>query len=573
MAVATQRSRGNVSQTSNSATKLQKTTINPSPSKEEILETSKASTSTTSRKNFTTSNHLDSPRGGNHSTTTQHLSNTNIHISNSNHISHISNNNISNSNTNVSSHWRFIRNNRNSYKDRFIRLRLLICEIISYACKSQNRWWFIAVSFLIFLIFFLSYIMFVNESHFQYKLILIEGDFSDGNIEEIDDISDRTIDGNINIDVNIDNNNNNNENSKEQQVIKYENKHKNSKDSSKEIGIGGKGNGNDGNSLFNNNNNGMKPHIHHKYNITSIIAISDRNNINENSNIANINKQSSIIHNYKIINSNLNLNNQEEVPAYMKINLVPAEDSDNNDKNKENNENSIKSHLNPKYLTNKHNRILYPSINGNNSDCVSIYHTQLLNTNINDSDTENTNTNQNTNRNNVVNIPYNPYPHIPIQLPRRISTNLNKYPRDKQIRLKITEERRFRYGCQHRGKVFGIGMFKTGTSSLTDALNILGYPCAFGSSTTSCKHSPLWNYYYDWSFPYFIGSDDISWMFQHPGVLKYILYVVYLVLFLFEFVVCLSLRETLLSLHESKKIKKQIKKLNKNIFCILLFLL
>ena len=50
-------------------------------------------------------------------------------------------------------------------------------------------------------------------------------------------------------------------------------------------------------------------------------------------------------------------------------------------------------------------------------------------------------------------------------------------------------------------------MFKTGTSTVVDALKILGYPCI----VASCSYQPIWDHLRDWQTPYFVGSDDISW--------------------------------------------------------------
>ncbi|ETO13407.1 tetratricopeptide TPR_2 [Reticulomyxa filosa] len=47
--------------------------------------------------------------------------------------------------------------------------------------------------------------------------------------------------------------------------------------------------------------------------------------------------------------------------------------------------------------------------------------------------------------------------------------------------------------CKHQGKVFGIGLMKTGTTSLVRALQYLDYFCG----DNSCRHTGLWEYVHD----------------------------------------------------------------------------
>ena len=88
----------------------------------------------------------------------------------------------------------------------------------------------------------------------------------------------------------------------------------------------------------------------------------------------------------------------------------------------------------------------------------------------------------------------------------------------------ITKNIQHNHNCEYQGKVFVIGMFKTGTKSVQKALNLLGYPCYVYDDDnvrmSSCSFNNVW-YLYDPIFPYFVGVDDISWVL-YDEYLKYI---------------------------------------------------
>ncbi len=82
--------------------------------------------------------------------------------------------------------------------------------------------------------------------------------------------------------------------------------------------------------------------------------------------------------------------------------------------------------------------------------------------------------------------PYNPYPSIPTQ-----NAIIPSKDKDKQSRHRYNRAK-----CTHRGKVFAIGHFKTGTKSIKRGLEALGYRCFW----KSCKFIAMWNYF---------GGDDM----------------------------------------------------------------
>ena len=136
---------------------------------------------------------------------------------------------------------------------------------------------------------------------------------------------------------------------------------------------------------------------------------------------------------------------------------------------------------------------------------------------------------------------FNPCPAIPKQKTRlsqlyNISTKkiqyqsqpqLNHFLRDTSKTLddrlslkKLSKLKRKTAGiiCDFNGKVFGIGMFKTGTTTLRNALHKLDY---FGYYT---EHFWVPNNWYRNIFDiYRFSSDDISWMFYQSDVIKRIL--------------------------------------------------
>ena len=72
--------------------------------------------------------------------------------------------------------------------------------------------------------------------------------------------------------------------------------------------------------------------------------------------------------------------------------------------------------------------------------------------------------------------------------------------------------------CDFNGKVFGIGMFKTGTKTLRESLKKLGY---FGYYTERFWMPIDW--YTHIMDMYRFSSDDISWMFYQSDIIKQIL--------------------------------------------------
>ncbi len=68
--------------------------------------------------------------------------------------------------------------------------------------------------------------------------------------------------------------------------------------------------------------------------------------------------------------------------------------------------------------------------------------------------------------------------------------------------------------CSYKGKVFGIGQMKTGTTSLNAALKMLGYPCFRGS----CKHVGMWNYLPDATLGWKPQSEIIDDILNIPAL-------------------------------------------------------
>ena len=73
------------------------------------------------------------------------------------------------------------------------------------------------------------------------------------------------------------------------------------------------------------------------------------------------------------------------------------------------------------------------------------------------------------------------------------------------------------------GKVFCVGYNKTGSSSLSLALKLLGFKAhkwrkrlPVNMKLESDGFSYLHPWYADGNFPYFIGTEDISWIFHNP---------------------------------------------------------
>ncbi len=78
-----------------------------------------------------------------------------------------------------------------------------------------------------------------------------------------------------------------------------------------------------------------------------------------------------------------------------------------------------------------------------------------------------------------------------------------------------------------RGKVFCIGFNKTGTSSLSAALNTLGFhshrwhhPDHYYTYFVTDGYSHLRPWYQEFNFPFLVAADDISWLFHHPQMLQ-----------------------------------------------------
>ena len=97
-------------------------------------------------------------------------------------------------------------------------------------------------------------------------------------------------------------------------------------------------------------------------------------------------------------------------------------------------------------------------------------------------------------------------------------TNRTLPPRKSSKYLLRLKNRKNSVVCDFNGKVFGIGMFKTGTSSLSSALNTLGY-----HSYYTTKYWVPHKWYRNIVDLYLLAADDISWMFYQPDVIHRIL--------------------------------------------------
>ncbi|ETO29387.1 hypothetical protein RFI_07730 [Reticulomyxa filosa] len=78
--------------------------------------------------------------------------------------------------------------------------------------------------------------------------------------------------------------------------------------------------------------------------------------------------------------------------------------------------------------------------------------------------------------------------------------------------------------CKYKGKLFLIGMFKTGTTSLTRAVTRLGYPCASQKlnqqeTLHSCHYNALTEYLQDPNTLYFTFYDDPSPLLENSKLL------------------------------------------------------
>ncbi|ETO36168.1 NAD dependent epimerase/dehydratase [Reticulomyxa filosa] len=69
--------------------------------------------------------------------------------------------------------------------------------------------------------------------------------------------------------------------------------------------------------------------------------------------------------------------------------------------------------------------------------------------------------------------------------------------------------------CKHQGKVFGIGLMKTGTTTLVKALELMGYGCY----RDSCLHLGLWKYVQDASMVWKSINDITMDIFQHDELI------------------------------------------------------
>eukprot|EP01083_Nonionella_stella_P133102 404669_1 len=70
--------------------------------------------------------------------------------------------------------------------------------------------------------------------------------------------------------------------------------------------------------------------------------------------------------------------------------------------------------------------------------------------------------------------------------------------------------------CKHKGKVFVIGVCKTGTKTLKAMLRRLGYRCNRNTTEMerACQYLPLSKWYKDVELINGVGVDDISWLFH-----------------------------------------------------------
>ena len=68
--------------------------------------------------------------------------------------------------------------------------------------------------------------------------------------------------------------------------------------------------------------------------------------------------------------------------------------------------------------------------------------------------------------------------------------------------------------CKFRGKVFNLGLSKTGTSTMAHILRKeLGFSCTRKPMVT-CAYCPLWRYFKDSFLPLYVSPNDISWLFH-----------------------------------------------------------
>ena len=83
--------------------------------------------------------------------------------------------------------------------------------------------------------------------------------------------------------------------------------------------------------------------------------------------------------------------------------------------------------------------------------------------------------------------------------------------------------------CKYKGKVFVIGMMKTGTNTLRQALSQLGYLTHWkpmprlNRNTCTWMFQALWDYYANFNYPNFVGADDISWLFWNEKLYEHLL--------------------------------------------------
>ena len=83
--------------------------------------------------------------------------------------------------------------------------------------------------------------------------------------------------------------------------------------------------------------------------------------------------------------------------------------------------------------------------------------------------------------------------------------------------------------CGYKGKVFVIGMMKTGTNTLRQALSQLGYLTKWkpmpGLNRNTCTwmFQALWDWYSNFNYPNFVGADDISWLFWNEKLYEHLL--------------------------------------------------
>eukprot|EP01083_Nonionella_stella_P156902 508640_1 len=110
---------------------------------------------------------------------------------------------------------------------------------------------------------------------------------------------------------------------------------------------------------------------------------------------------------------------------------------------------------------------------------------------------------------------FHPYPHIP-----RLASRGSQYIHPNNVKAEH---------CRYKGKVFVLGMMKTGTSTLRQALSQLGYLTKWkpmpgmNRNTCSWMYQALWDYYSNFNYPNFVASDDISWLFWNEKLFEHLL--------------------------------------------------